>query len=105
MIHQRLIQKEILFDDTPFHVNNGDLNNPLEHDINLSVGDRIICLKNDKNLGVHNGTKDFITDINDNFITFRTDSNKVITFNAEQYNTFDFGYAMTVNKLQGATVQ
>ena len=105
MIHQRLIQKEILFNDTPFHVNNGDLNNPLEHDINLSVGDRIICLKNDKNIGVRNGTKGFITDINDNFITFRTDSNKVITFNAEQYNTFDFGYAMTVNKLQGATVQ
>ena len=105
MIHQRLIQKEILFDDTPFHVNNGDLNNPLEHDINLSVGDRIICLKNDKNLGVRNGTKGFITDINDKHITFRTDSNKVITFNTEQYNTFDFGYAMTVNKLQGATVQ
>ena len=105
MIHQRLIQKEILFDDTPFHVNNGDLNNPLEHDINLSVGDRIICLKNDKNLGVRNGTKGFITDINDKHITFRTDSNKVIIFNAELYNTFDFGYAMTINKLQGATVQ
>ena len=105
MIHQRFIQKEILFNDTPFHVNNGDLNNPIEHDINLSVGDRIICLKNDKNLGVRNGTKGFITDINDKHITFRTDSNKLITFNAEQYNTFDFGYAMTVNKLQGATVQ
>ena len=98
LIHQRLIQKEILFDDTPFHVNNGDLNNPFEHDINLSVGDRIICLKNDKNVGVRNGTKGFITDINDKNITFRTDSNKIITFNAELYNTFDFGYAMTINK-------
>ena len=44
-------------------------------------------------------------DIEDKYITFRTVSNKVITFNAKQYNTFDFGYAMTVNKLQGAAVQ
>ena len=104
-IHQQLIDKEILSNELSFHVNNGDLNNPIEHNINLSVGDRIICLKNDKNLGVRNGTKGFITDINDKNITFRTDSNKIITFNAELYNTFDFGYAMTINKLQGATVQ
>ena len=105
MIHQRLIQKEILFDDTPFHVNNGDLNHPLEHDINLSVGDRIICLKNNKNLGVRNGTKGTILSIDDHNITFITDSSKLVTFNAEQYNTFDFGYCYTINKLQGATVQ
>ena len=105
LIHQRLIQKEILFDDTPFHVNNGDLNNPLEHDINLSVGDRIICLKNNKNLGVRNGTKGTILSIDNNNITFITDSSKLVTFNAEQYNTFDFGYCYTINKLQGATVQ
>ena len=86
MIHQRLIQKEILFDDTPFHVNNGDLNNPLEHDINLSVGDRIICLKNNKNLGVRNGTKGTILSIDNNNITFITDSSKLVTFNADQYN-------------------
>ena len=104
-IHQRFIDKEILFDEQSFQVNNGDLNNPIQHYINLSVGDRIICLKNDKNIGVRNGTKGFITDINDKNITFRTDSNKIITFNAELYNTFDFGYAMTINKLQGATVQ
>ena len=59
-IHQRFIDKGILSNEQSFQVSNGELSNPLEHNINLSVGDRIICLKNDKNLGVRNGTKGFI---------------------------------------------
>ena len=105
LIHQRLIEQNILSAGKSFHVSNGDVNKPLEHDIDLSIGERIICLKNDKNLGVRNGTKGFIANINDKSITFKTDSGKVVTFNSDIYNTFDLGYAMTINKLQGATVQ
>ena len=104
-IHQHFIDSESMFGEVPFHVSNGDLNNPQERVINVSVGERIICLKNDKSLGVRNGTKGNIIDINGKNITLSTDSGKVITFNADEYNTFDFGYAMTINKLQGATVQ
>ena len=104
-IQERLVEQGFLSVGKPFHVINGDVNNPQEHDINLSIGERIICLKNDKNLGVRNGTKGNIINISDKNITLKTDSGKVVTFNSEQYNTFDLGYVMTLNKLQGATVQ
>ena len=104
-IHKRLVEQNFLPVGKFFHVTNGDVNKPQEHDINLSIGERIICLKNDKNLGVRNGTKGNIINISDKNITLKTDSGKVVTFNSEQYNTFDLGYVMTLNKLQGATVQ
>ena len=103
LIHERLIQQGKGFS---FLVSNGDLHNPVERDIKLSVGDRIICLKNDKRIGVRNGTRGKIIHI-DNFgkITLQTDSGKIISFKSDSYNFFDLGYAMTINKLQGATVQ
>ena len=106
-IHQQLVKKGFLNRsiERAFAVSNGDLYHPQTHVINISVGNRIICLKNDKSLGVRNGTKGKVININNDFITFKTDSSKVITFNADEYNTFGFGYAMTINKLQGATVQ
>ena len=106
LIHGRLVQQGKLTDGFSFRVSNGDLNNPVERDIKLSVGDRIICLKNDKRIGVRNGTRGNIIDI-DNFgkITLQTDSGNIISFQSDSYNFFDLGYAMTINKLQGATVQ
>lgn len=52
-----------------------------------------------------NGTRGKILDI-DNFgkITLQTDSGNIISFSSDSYNCFDLGYAMTLNKLQGATV-
>ncbi len=106
LIHERLIQQGKLSDEKSFHISNGALNNPIEREIKISVGDRIICLKNDKRIGVRNGTRGKILDI-DNFgkITMQIDSGHIISFSSDSYNCFDLGYAMTLNKLQGATVQ
>ena len=106
LIHERLLQQGKLSDGFSFRVSNGNFKNPVERDIKLSIGNRIICLKNDKRIGVRNGTRGNILDI-DHFgkITLQTDSGNIISFQSDSYNFFDLGYAMTINKLQGATVQ
>ena len=106
MIRRRLIQQGNLSEGRIFHISNGDAKHPAERDIEISVGDRIICLKNDKHIGVRNGTRGKIIDI-DKFgkITMQTDSGNIISFFSNSYNCFDLGYAMTLNKLQGATVE
>ena len=106
LIRMRLVMQGKLDNGKSFRVSNGDFKNPVERDLNISVGDRIICLKNDSRVGVRNGTRGKVTDIDDfGNISLLTDSGKKISFNANSYNAFDLGYAMTINKLQGATVQ
>lgn len=106
LIRERLIQQGKLSKGKIFHISNGDAKSPVERDIEVSVGDRIICLKNDKRIGVRNGSRGKIIDI-DKFgkITMQTDSGNIISFHSDSYNCFDLSYAMTLNKLQGATVQ
>ena len=80
-------------------------------EIKISQGDRIIFLKNDRTLGVSNGR--FATIASVNF----TESGKVIHFTAKldgsdktvvidpnNYPDFTYGYAATVHKVQGVTV-
>ena len=106
LIRERLIQQSKLSEGKIFRISNGDAKNPAERDIEISGGDRIICLKNDKRIGVRNGSRGKIIDIDDSGkITMRTDSGNIISFHSDSYNCFDLGYAMTLNKLQGATVE
>ena len=106
LIRSRLIMQGKLDNGKTFHVSDGDFYNPVERDLNISVGDRIICLKNDSRVGVRNGTRGKVTGIDDfGNLSLQTDSGKNISFNTNSYNAFDLGYAMTINKLQGATVQ
>ena len=106
LIRERLIKQGKFSEGKKFHISNGDEKNPLEREINLSVGDRIICLKNDKRIGVRNGTRGKVIEIDEyGKITLQTDLGDTINFYSDAYNTFDHGYAMTINKLQGATVQ
>lgn len=84
LIRQRLIQQGKLSEGKIFHISNGDLKNPSERDIKISAGDRIICLKNDKRIGVRNGTRGKILNIDDfGKITMRTDSGKIISFSSD----------------------
>ena len=80
-------------------------------EIKISQNDRIVFLKNDKNLGVTNGRFATISYVNfakdGRVIDFNVkldSSDKEITVNPESYNNFDFGYAATVHKTQGVTV-
>ena len=77
----------------------------------FATGDRLYFLRNDKTLGVKNGTLGTITEIQQtaNGTRFTVDIGdgkdaKPITFGLDTYGAIDHGYAATVHKSQGVTV-
>jgi Ti-type conjugative transfer relaxase TraA len=72
--------------------------------------DRVYFLKNDRDLEVKNGTLGTIARIQGNLLTITLDKmegqkqQKTITFSTERYNELDHGYAATIHKSQGVTV-
>ena len=74
----------------------------------FSIGDRLLFLRNDKALGVKNGTLGAIESVRmrGEFceLRVRTDQGQSVTFTNEQYGYIDHGYATTVHKAQGQTV-
>jgi ATP-dependent exoDNAse (exonuclease V) alpha subunit len=73
-------------------------------EIEISKGDRIITLKNDRALNVKNGEMWWVVRVDkDGNITIKNE-NKEKTFNIKDYNYLDHGYAVTVHKSQGMTV-
>ena len=89
--------------------------NVLEYGNNLAVfeeklsgfteKDKVVFLKNDKNLGVQNGLTGQITRIDEQGnITVRIDSGRNVSWNVRRhYNYIDHGYAVTTYKSQGQT--
>jgi len=68
------------------------------------VGESILFLKNDKKLGVNNGDTGVIESIDESGdITVRIGKKHVSWNIRSTYNYFDYGYAMTNYKAQGAT--
>ena len=80
--------------------------------INISQGDKILFLKNKKILGVKNGNFAEITNVKFsesgkvlNFtVVLDDDKSREITIDPNAYSYFTYGYAATVHKSQGVTV-
>lgn len=73
--------------------------------IYVSVGDKLEFRKKDNQLGVVNGTVATLVDISNNQFTVHiSDQNRRMTFNPEEYNSFQLGYATTYFRSQGQTV-
>jgi len=73
----------------------------------FAEGDRLYFLRNEnKHLDVKNGTLATITQIEGERITARLDGaeKRDVSFNLKDYNHIDHGYAATVHKSQGITV-
>ena len=76
----------------------------------LSLNDRIYFLKNDRQLGVMNGTLGTIQAIDANVMTVllddegSRDQKRTVSFCLDAYNHIDHGYAATIHKGQGVTV-
>ena len=74
----------------------------------FQAGDRVLCLRNDRRLGVHNGTLATVTavDIERRAVTIRTDSGSAHELPARYLDAghLTHGYAMTIHKSQGLTV-
>jgi Ti-type conjugative transfer relaxase TraA len=70
----------------------------------FAEGDRILFLKNEYSLGVRNGSLGTLEAISDGAFAVRLDSGKTVAFDPMAYKSFDHGYAATIHKSQGVTV-
>ncbi|HAV2068401.1 TPA: Ti-type conjugative transfer relaxase TraA [Escherichia coli] len=70
----------------------------------FAEGDRLVFLKNDRDIGVKNGTLGTVTRAGDGRLAVRLDDGRDVAFDASQYANVDHGYAVTVHKAQGVTV-
>lgn len=71
-------------------------------------GERLVCLKNNRTLGLQNGTRATLERINYTAnglrLNIQTDEGQRINVDPSQYDHFAHGYAMTCHKAQGMTV-
>ena len=69
------------------------------------AGDRIVFLQNNRDMDVKNGTLGTVEAVEHGRIITRLDgSDRAVAIDATDYKTFDHGYATTIHKTQGATV-
>ncbi len=73
-------------------------------DRNFSSGDRVMFLQNERGLGVKNGTLGTIEQVSAQSMTVQTDDGRSIAFDLKDYDRIDHGYAATIHKAQGMTV-
>jgi Ti-type conjugative transfer relaxase TraA len=71
----------------------------------FACGDRLLFTRNDNGLKVKNGTLGTIVKIDQNNITVKTDeAEKVVSFAPKLYPYIDNGWATTIHKTQGSSV-
>jgi Ti-type conjugative transfer relaxase TraA len=77
----------------------------------FAAGDRIVLLENNRDLGVKNGMLGTVEAVEPNAIQIRLDGSsgtqnagRHLTLTVRDYQAFDHGYATTIHKAQGATV-
>jgi len=73
-------------------------------DRGFAGGDRVMFLQNERDLGVKNGTLGTIEQVSAQSITVQTDDGRSVRFDLKDYNRIDHGYAATIHKAQGMTV-
>ncbi len=85
----------------------------LGHEVRLTVergdrgfasGDRVMFLQNERGLGVKNGTLGTIEQVSARSMIVQVDDGRSVTFDLKDYNRIDHGYAATIHKAQGMTV-
>ncbi|MBY0281482.1 MAG: Ti-type conjugative transfer relaxase TraA [Alphaproteobacteria bacterium] len=70
----------------------------------FAIGDQIIFSRNDYGLNVRNGQLAKIIDIQEELISVQKEDQSSLTFDMGNYNHIDHGYATTIHKSQGTTV-
>ena len=72
---------------------------------NFTAGDRIVFLQNNRDMDVKNGTLGTVEAVEHGRLVTRLDgSDRAVAIDASEYKTFDHGYATTIHKTQGSTV-
>ncbi|MGH6988380.1 MAG: Ti-type conjugative transfer relaxase TraA [Stellaceae bacterium] len=70
----------------------------------FASGDRIMFLQNERGLGVKNGTLGTIVEVSERSMSVRTDDGRNVSFDLKDYDRIDHGYAATIHKAQGMTL-
>ncbi len=70
----------------------------------FASGDRVMFLQNERGLGVKNGTLGTVAQVSMQSMTVQTDDDRSVRFDLKDYNRIDHGYAATIHKAQGMTV-
>ena len=70
----------------------------------FASGDRIMFLKNERGLGVKNGTLGKVERVSPDSMAVQLDDGRRIAFDLKDYAHVDHGYAATIHKSQGVTV-
>ena len=70
----------------------------------FASGDRMMFLRNERSMGVKNGTLGTVESVSPGHIAVRTDDGRSVAFDLKDYAHIDHGYAATFHKSQGVTV-
>ena len=70
----------------------------------LAQGDRIMFLKNDRGMGVKNGSLGTVQSASPTRMAAMLDDGRSVAFDLKDYAHIDHGYAATIHKAQGMTV-
>jgi len=72
----------------------------------FAAGDRLYFLRNERSLGVKNGSLGVIEKIRDGVLQVRMDGDEQrrVVVDSSQYKHLEYGYAATIHKSQGSTV-
>ncbi|HEY1613989.1 MAG TPA: Ti-type conjugative transfer relaxase TraA [Rhizomicrobium sp.] len=70
----------------------------------IAPGDRVMFLKNERGLSIKNGSLGTLERVDSQSMQVRLDSGRTIAFELKDYAHLDHGYAATMHKAQGVTV-
>ena len=70
----------------------------------FAQGERIVFLRNERELGVKNGTLGTVEQLGATGMSVRLDDGRRVAFDHKAYGDLDHGYATTIHKSQGVTV-
>ncbi|MDV3459224.1 Ti-type conjugative transfer relaxase TraA [Sphingomonas sp. HF-S4] len=71
---------------------------------NFASGDRIMFLKNERSMGVRNGSLGIVQSVTAARMTVTLDDGRAVAFDLKDYAHVDHGYAATIHKAQGVTI-
>ncbi|MDG2532568.1 Ti-type conjugative transfer relaxase TraA [Sphingomonas sp. HITSZ_GF] len=70
----------------------------------FASGDRIMFLKNERSMGVKNGSLGIVQSVTAARMAVTLDDGRMVAFDLKDYGHVDHGYAATIHKAQGVTV-
>ncbi|MEC4682530.1 MAG: MobF family relaxase [Nitrospirota bacterium] len=104
------MQKKDLFSGPRVETTVRDRDGNSEGKREFQAGDRLYFKKNDRKMGVMNGETGTLTNIDvtsdgkDCAFTVKMDKGSEVRFDPREYSQIDYGYAITIHKSQGETV-